>query len=91
MTCNVKKYVCEEHVFEWLTKRHKLIWRGKKINQSYGMLLPTAAATKSSAVVVTSMTKGVARDRAVACVLESDIHSKKIITATHCPQRNMMI
>jgi hypothetical protein len=42
------------------------------------MLLPTATATKSSAVDMTYLSKGVARDRAISHMLNSDIHSKKI-------------
>jgi hypothetical protein len=76
--CKVKKYCCEMHNFEWLEKTIEVEWKGKTLKTTYRMLVPEAIGKKSSVADTITVSKGVARDRALARVLSTDVNDHVI-------------
>ena len=46
--CNTKKYVCEEHTFEVVTRGCKFKYNGKLVTQAYRLTVPSGAGIKST-------------------------------------------
>jgi hypothetical protein len=91
MGSKVKKYVCEEHEFEWLTKTIQLQWKGKKFRQTYKMLVPEPSGKRSSACDASTASKGLGRDHALARLLSNDITNhiiehKESVTVEECDE-----
>ena len=73
-----KKYICENHNFEWIKKSKQLTWNGEEYTQQYLMLVPEAEGPQSSTIDVTTISKGIGRDRALQRLFRDSVTSKVI-------------
>ena len=87
--CTNKKYICENHNFEWIKRSRKITWDEEEYTQEYLMLVPEAEGKKSSTIDATTVSKGVGRDRALHRLLHENltsnvIHHSESLTIDDC-------
>jgi hypothetical protein len=76
--CTTKKYICEDHIFEWIKKYCRFNWRGKTHHQAYWLLVPESEGKKLSNCVHKTLLKGVAWDQALNQLLNDNVNSNVI-------------
>lgn len=63
--CGKRKHVCEEHIFERVTKWTRVKFNGESFVHRYELTVPCAEGAKSSASPSNKLSKGSGHDRAV--------------------------
>ena len=84
-----KKYICENHNFEWIKRSRKITWKGEEYTQQYLMLVPEAEGPQSSTIDALTVSKGVGRDRALqrlfkASIMSNVIHNSESLSIEEC-------
>lgn len=67
--CKAKKYVCDEHTFEVVTRGRKFKYNDELVTQAYRLTVPSGAGAKSTSSPTKTMSKGIGRDRAVRRII----------------------
>ena len=73
-----KKYICENHNFEWVKKSRRITWNGEEYTQQYLLLVPEAEGPQSSTIDTATMSKGLGRDRALQRLFKNNVTSNVI-------------
>ena len=68
--CSTKKYVCEEHTFEIVTKTSKFQCNNKPLARAYRLTVPSAIGTRSASSNAKAVSKGIGCDCAVQKIIQ---------------------
>lgn len=68
--CNTKKYICEEHTFEIITKTSKLQYNNEQLTRAYRLTVPSAIGTRSASSNAKGVSKGIGCDRAMRKIID---------------------
>jgi hypothetical protein len=69
----IKKYVCENHISEWIKRSRKFTWNGNEYTQEYLMLVPKSEGPKSFKIDASSVSKELGRDPALHQLLNDNV------------------
>jgi hypothetical protein len=76
--CTTKKYICEDHIFEWINEHCSFNWRGKTRHQAYWLLVLESEGNKLPNCDHVTLSKGLAWGRALNRLLNENLNNNVI-------------